>query len=476
MKISRPEQKRVSEWFLDIAKKSQLFDYGPVKGTIIIRPYAYAIWEKIQKILDNKIKALGCKNTYFPLLIPENLLSKEKEHIKGFSPELAVVNYVGGEKLQESLVVRPTSETIMYLLFSKWISSWRDLPLKINQWANVVRWELRPFPFLRTTEFLWQEGHTVHATLEEASKQTKDALEIYRFLFEEVLAIPVIIGKKTEREKFAGALYSTSCEALLIDGKALQIATSHNLGQNFSKTFEIYFQNKKGKKELVWQTSWGLSTRSLGGIFLTHGDIKGLIIPPAVAPIPVIIIPIYKNNNEKKIVLKKCLMILESIKKRGIEAEVDFRELVTPGWKFNDWEVKGVPLRIEVGPKEIEKQSVIIVRRDTGEKIIIFMNDLVKSVPKILNQIQKNLFKRAKQFVDENTHTTKTFKEFSDIIENKRGFIKATWCGDSECEKTIKEKTKATTRSISLEKEKIFGTCFYCGKMGKYNPVWARAH
>jgi prolyl-tRNA synthetase len=363
----------------------------------------------------------------------------------------------------------------MYTLFSKWISSWRDLPLKINQWANVVRWELRPFPFLRTTEFLWQEGHTVHATLEEASQQTRDALEMYRLFFEKILAIPVIIGKKSEREKFAGALYSTSCEALLMDGKALQIATAHNLGQNFSKAFDIFFQNKRGKKELVWQTSWGLSTRALGGIFLTHGDLKGLIIPPAIAPIQVIIIPIYKDK-EKNIVLEKCLTVLEDIKKKGIESEIDFRELVTPGWKFNDWEVKGIPLRIEVGPKDVKNQSVVVVRRDTGEKKVISLDNIAKSIPKTLNQIQKNLFERAKDFVSDNTYQVKTFKEFSDIIEKKRGFIKAVWCGNSECERMVKEKTKATTRCLPLKEEKIRGICFHCKRQGKYSPIWARAH
>lgn len=474
--MERPKQQEISSWYIKTAKKAQLFDYGPVKGTIVIRPYGYAIWELIQQTLDPMIKSLGCRNTYFPSLIPESFLSREKEHVEGFSPECAVVTHAGGSKLEESLIVRPTSETIMYSLFAKWIQSRRDLPLRINQWVNVVRWELRPLPFLRTTEFLWHEAHTVHSTKEEGDQQILEALEMYNRFFEEILAIPVVLGKKTEREKFAGALYSTSCEALLIDGKGLQIATVHNLGQNFSKTFNITFQNERGGRDFAWQTSWGVSTRAIGGLVLTHGDIKGLILPPKIAPIQVVIIPIWKSNIEQKAITVVLEKISNQLKSHRIRVEVDLDERHTPGWKFNEWELKGVPLRIEIGPRDIEKNQLTLVRRDSGEKITVSIAESTQKIIELLEKIQKNLFQRAVEFVRLNTSEAQTLNEFLEILENKRGFIKSPWCGDSECERLIKEKTKATTRCIPFDIQEIDGKCIYCSRPAKFVPIWARAH
>lgn len=477
--MEKPQQGDVSKWYLELGKKAQLFDYGPVKGTIIMRPYSYAIWEMMQKELDQKIKSLGCQNVYFPLFIPEEFLKREAKHVEGFSPELAVVTYAGGEKLKEAIVVRPTSETIMYDAFSRWIGSWRDLPFKINQWVNVVRWELRSFPFIRGSEFLWQEGHTAHQKAEEADAQTIEALEMYKDFFENFLAIPIFIGKKSEREKFAGALYSTSCEALMMDGKALQIATSHNLGQNFSKPFNVMFQNNQGEREFVHQTSWGLSIRSIGGLILTHGDSKGLILPPKVAPIQVVIVPILgKGQEQDKITLEKSQELAQKLLAEEIRTELDLREEVTPGWKFNEWEVKGVPIRLEIGPRDLENKSVTLARRDLDEKTNVPMDNLPSLLSSLLQEIQDNLFKKAQKFLEENTREADGFQQFKDILEKHRGFIKADWCGDSECEKEIKEKTKATTRCIPFDCENITGQkkCFHCGKKAKKTPLWARAY
>ena len=473
--MRKPKKEEISDWYIKTTKKAELFDYGPVKGTIILRPYGYAIWELIQQTLNPKIKSLGCQNVYFPSLIPESFLAKEKEHVEGFSPELAVVTHAGGKKLEEPLVIRPTSETIMYSLFSKWVSSWRDLPFRINQWSNVVRWEMRPFPFIRTTEFLWQEGHTAHSSQKESEQQVLDVLEVYKWFFEEILAIPVVLGKKTEREKFAGAFYSTSCEALLMDGKGLQIGTVHNLGQNFSKPFNITFQDKNGNRKFVWQTSWGISTRSIGGLILTHGDEKGLIFPPKIAPIQIIIVPIWKNGAERKKVMLKSDQVLENLEKFDFRVEMDKRTEFTPGWKFNEWELKGVPLRIEIGPKDVKNNQLISVRRDSGEKKTIKITEVRREIPSLLDEIQKDLFRRAVDFVRANTFEVKDFKEFIDVLEREKGFIKAPWCGESECEKLIKEKTKATTRCIPFNAEKK-GKCIYCGRPSKTTPIWARAY
>jgi prolyl-tRNA synthetase len=467
-------KKTISEQFLDYAKKAELFDYGPFKGSIVIRPYAYSIWETCQTYLDAEIKRMNCDNIYFPCLIPEKLLSKEKEHVEGFSPELAMVTHGGGEELAEKLAVRPTSETLMYHYFAKWISSWRDLPFKVNQWSNVIRWELRPFPFLRTSEFLWQEGHTAHSTYEEAEEQAFNSLKAYEKLFREVLAMPVFIGKKSEKEKFAGALYSMSCESMLLDGNALQAATSHNLGQNFSRVFGVDFHNKDGEKDYVWQTSWGLSTRALGGMFLTHMDEKGLVIPPKAAPVQVIIIPI--GAEKKKEVLESSGKIKLELENAGIKVKIDNREQ-SPGWKFNDAELKGVPVRLEIGPKDIEKGVAEVVRRDTGEKNSTPSEQLTSNIQNLLEEIQSNLYMKAQQFIEKNSYKVNSYKEFKEIIQGSRGFIWADWCGDRECEEAVKTETKATTRCIPFENKSFnTGKCFYCGREAHYRPIWARAY
>lgn len=467
----------ISEWYVNVIQEAKLVDYSPVKGCLIIRPYGYAIWENIQNILDKEIKKQGCENVYFPLFIPQSFLSKEKEHVKGFAPECAIVTHAGGKQLEEPLVVRPTSETIMYHTFAKWIKSWRDLPLKVNQWCNVVRWEKRTLPFFRTTEFLWQEAHTVHSEFEESDQQAKDALEMYRQFIEDYLAIPVILGKKSESEKFAGALYSVSCEALMPDGKALQSATAHNLGQNFSKVFEVVFQDKDKKNKYVWQTSWGLSTRIIGGLVMVHGDDQGLILPPKIAPFQVIIIPIWKNSQEKKVVRQKLDKITGKLKNLQIRFHVDDKEEYSPGWKFNEWELKGVPLRLEIGPRDVGKNQIIAVRRDTAIKEIVAEAELENKVVSLLECIQKELFQRALQFREQNTCEITEFKDFQEAIKHRK-LVYAPWCGKAECEATIKEQTKATTRCIpfdnggKIKKEK----CVFCGQKAQFRPVWGRAY
>lgn len=473
--IDRPKQKEVSRWYINLIRNANIFDYGPVKGTMVLMPYGFAIWKAIQSFLGPKIQELGCEDSYFPSLIPENFIVREKEHVKVFSPELALITHAGGEELEEPVIIRPTSETIIYHFFAKWIKSWRDLPMKVNQWVNVVRWEKRNFPFLRGTEFLWHEAHTAHITYEESEKQVWDAINMYKRFFEEVLSIPVIIGKKTPREKFAGALYSTSCETLLIDGKGLQIGTAHNLGQNFSKSFDITYQTESGNKEFVWQTSWGISTRAIGGLILTHGDKRGLIFPPRVAPIQIIIVPIWKSIDEQREVTSQSLTILEKLKAINIRAEVDLRE-EKPGWKYYDWEMKGVPVRVEIGPRDIELKQVVISRRDTGNKIIMGLDRLIDEVDSILKDIQNNLLKRAQHFVEDNTFEVENFADFSDIIENKGGLIKAYWCGNDECERLIKEKTKATTRCIPFDCGEGDGKCVYCRKKATIRPIWGKAY
>lgn len=473
--MERPKKREVSQWYINVIRNTNIFDYGPVKGTMVLRPYGFAIWKAIQNFLDPEIQKLGCKDAYFPSLIPEGFIVREKEHVEGFSPELALITHAGGEKLEEPVIIRLTSETIMYHFFAKWIKSWRDLPMKINQWVNIVRWEKRNFPFLRGTEFLWHEAHTAHATYEESEKQVWNAINMYKHFFEEILSIPVVIGKKTPREKFAGALYSTSCEAFLIDGKGLQIGTAHNLGQNFSKSFEITYQTKNGNRGFVWQTSWGISTRAIGGLILTHGDERGLILPPKVAPIQIIIVPIWKSIEDQKKVISQTSVILERLKTINIRTEVDLRE-EKPGWKYYDWEMKGVPIRVEVGPRDIKLKQVVIARRDTGDKITVSLDRLINEVDSILNDIQNNLLKRAQHFVEDNTFEVENYADFSDIIENKSGLIKAYWCGNDECERLIKEKTKATTRCIPFDSGEGKGKCIYCSKKATIRPLWGRAY
>ena len=474
------KSENISEWYNDVVQKAQLADYGPAKGTMIIRPYGYALWENTQKILDGMFKSYGVQNAYFPIFIPMSFLKREKEHVEGFSPELAVVTIGGGEELAEPLVVRPTSETIMYDSYAKWIQSWRDLPVLINQWNNVVRWEKRTYLFLRTTEFLWQEGHTAHATEEEAIEMQTKALEWYRTTYEDYFAMPVIVGKKSESEKFAGAKTTFTAEALMPDGKALQSCTSHNLGQNFSKAFNISFQNKEGKNAFVWQTSWGFATRSLGGLFLTHGDDQGLILPPKIAPYQVVILPVYMGkltDEQKEKVHTASQAIYQSLDRSLVRAHVDKKtESESIGRLRNEWELKGVPIRIELGNQEVQNGEVTMVRRDTLEKITVKQSDLAPAVQKVLEEIQKSLFDNAKKFLDEHTHEVDTYEEFKKIMETSRGFLKALWCEDSVCEEKIKEETKASTRCLEFGVPEEDGVCIYCGKPAKHRWVFAQAY
>ena len=462
-----------SQWYVDVILKAGLADYAPVRGCQVIKPYGFAIWENIQNILDAKIKEAGVKNAYFPLFIPEKFLKKEKEHIKGFSPELAVVTIGGGKTLKEKLIVRPTSETVIYQMFSQWIKSWRDLPLMINQWCNVVRWEMRPRLFLRTTEFLWQEGHTVHQTHQEALEEVNRALKIYVDFYRDYLAIDGIFGKKSESEKFPGAKDTYTYEMLMPDGKALQGCTSHDLGQNFAKVFNIKFLDKKGKEKIAWQTCWGLSTRSIGALIMVHGDDNGLIIPPKIAPIQIIIISIFGKKIADKILEEKIKKVKEILK--NFKVGVDLRKEYSIGWKFNEWELKGVPLRIEIGQKEIKEKKVSLVRRDNNERISASFESLAEVVKETLDSIQKNLFLKSAQYLKENTREVFEYKDFVDIMKKEKGFLKAFWCEDAKCEAKIKEETKATTRVLpSLSKEK--GKCIYCGKSAKRKWIFAQAY
>lgn len=459
------KSENLSRWYSEIIRMAKLADYAPVKGCMVIRPYGYAIWENIRERLDEKFKETGHANAYFPLLIPESFLAKEAEHVQGFAPEVAWVTHGGKEKLEERLAIRPTSESIICHMYSKWIRSHRDLPVLINQWCNVLRWEMVTRPFLRTTEFLWQEGHTAHATKEEAEEEALRMLRIYRDFIQDELAIPVIIGEKSEREKFAGALRTYTLEALMCDGRALQAGTSHNLGQNFAKAFNITFQDERGERRYVWQTSWGISTRLIGAVILTHGDDAGLIIPPNIAPIQVIIIPIWQTKT-RTLVCERTEHLLKLLKKK-FRIEADLREEYTPGWKFNEYEMRGVPLRIEIGPKDIEKEQVILVRRDTREEKPIKESELKAEVEQILQNIQTNLFKKAKKFREENTHEVRGLDEFEEILRTKRGFLIAGWCGKTECENRIREKTVATIRCIPLAPEKRGSNCINCGERGE---------
>ncbi len=472
-----PKSADFSRWYTEIIQKAELADYAPVKGMMVIRPPGYALWENIQQLLDKRIKESGHSNAYFPLLIPESYLQKEAEHLEGFAPEVAWVTHGGQEELEERLAVRPTSEAIIGNMYAKWIKSWRDLPVLINQWANIVRWEKVTRPFLRTTEFLWQEGHTAHETKEEAEKETLMILSLYKDAVETDLAIPVIAGKKTEREKFAGALETYAIEALMTDGKALQMGTSHNLGQHFSKVFNIRFEDRNQNLQYAWQTSWGVSTRLIGAVVMAHGDDSGLKFPPKVAPIQVIVIPI-SVGDWKENVLPSAQNVESELKKAGLKVKLDDREEFTPGWKFSEWEMRGVPLRIEIGPKDIKEKQVIAVRRDNREKEAIPFNALSQRVPEILQKIQESMFEEALKFQRENTHELQNYEDFKTVIEAKKGFIKTLWCGDPACEDEIKEETMATIRAILMEKEeeKIQGKCVRCQKPSKFLVFFARAY
>ena len=468
------KSKNFSRWYTDVILKTGLADYSPVKGCMVIRPYGYGLWENIKSALDGMIKSAGIRNAYFPLFIPESFIKKEKEHVEGFSPELAVVTIGGGEKLEERLVVRPTSETIIYSMFAKWINSWRDLPLCLNQWCNIVRWEKRTYLFLRTTEFLWQEGHTCHATHEKAKKEVDRALMMYAKLYQEWLALPGLMGKKSEAEKFPGAVDTFAYEMLMPDGKVLQGCTSHDLGQNFSKPFKIQFQNKKGKLENVWQTCWGFSTRAIGALIMAHGDDQGLVLPPKIAPEQVVIVPI--NGKKSEAVLKMAKKLEHDLKKAGIRVFLDSREEQTPGWRFNEWELKGVPLQMMVGPKEVQKKMVTLGRRDQQKKWEVDLNKVVAETRKILDEIQDSILDERQKFLKENIHEVKNYQEFKKIMAGKKGFIKAFWCEDPKCETKIKEETKATSRLLPLDAKTEKGKCIYCGQAAKHRWFFAQAY
>jgi len=474
--ITVKKSENFSDWYTQVVQKADLADYAPVQGCMVIKPNGYAIWENMQRVLDQDFKKLGVKNAYFPQFIPESFLKKEAEHFKGFVPECAWVTIGGGKELGERLAIRPTSETIIYYMFSKWIRSWRDLPFKINQWCNIVRWESSTRFFIRTTEFLWQEGHTAHETKEEADKMMLDVLETYRAFIEDYLAIPVLTGKKSEKEKFAGALTTTTVEAIMPDGRAIQMGTSHNLNQNFSKVFDIKFLDKNEKEKLAWNTSWGVSTRMIGSLIMTHGDDKGLILPPKIAHTHVVIVPIYYKATDKRKILKKAEWMKEKLEKENLKVILDDRTEYTPGWKFNEWELKGVPLRIEIGPKDIQKKQVVIVRRDNFEKVFVKDKDATEKIVKFLDEIQKNLFKKAKKFLDDNITIVKTYEEFKKVLNEKGGFLRASHCLEEGCEEKIKEETGATIRLIPLKKEKTFSNCIYCNKKAKEVVYFAKAY
>ncbi len=464
-----------SKWYTDVIKRAELADYTTMKGMMVIRPYGYEIWEHIQNNLDKMFKETGHKNAYFPLFIPESFLKKEAEHVEGFAPEVAWVSFGGDEKLEERLAVRPTSEAIICSMYSKWIKSWRDLPVLINQWANVVRWEKVTRPFLRTTEFLWQEGHTVHESAEDAISETLRMLNIYKTFSEDFLAIPVISGKKSDAEKFAGAVSTYAIEALMPDGKALQAGTSHNLGQNFSKAFNIRFETRDQNLEFGWQTSWGVSTRLIGALIMVHGDDSGLVIPPKVAPLQAVIVPISRGN-WKETVLPEAQKLFSSLKEEGIRVYLDDRDTYTPGWKFSEWEMRGVPVRIEIGPKDIEKGQAVLVNRINREKSFVDIGSITTELNNMLEKIQKDLFEKAKSYRDSNTVSNKTLDELAKTIEEKRGFVRSGWCGNSECEAKVKERSAATIRIIEDKKDPGIDKCLVCGKDSTDTVIFAKSY
>ena len=465
-----------SAWYNDIVLKAEMADYAPVKGCMVIRPHGYAIWEKIQKGLDDMFKETGHENAYFPLLIPESYIKKEAEHVKGFSPELAVVTRAGGKELEEPLVIRPTSETIIWSMYKNWIQSYRDLPLLINQWANVIRWEMRTRLFLRTTEFLWQEGHTAHATAKEAEEETLRMLEVYRTFAEEFMAMPVLTGKKTDAQKFAGAVDTYSIEAMMGDKKALQAGTSHYLGQNFAKAFEVKFQNEDNVEEFVYATSWGVSTRLIGALVMTHSDNKGLVLPPKLSPFETIIIPIMKTPEEESAVRPFVDKLTDMLKSSGVTYKDDDRSNVSPGWKFNEWELKGIPLRIEVGPRDVKENSIVVVRRDDSVKESLPLEGFGEKSKKILGDIQTGLFNKAKAFREENTNKIDSYEDLKEYFTSNRGFALSYWCGSSECEGEVQQETKATIRVIPFDQPGEKGKCIKCGKESDTEVVFAKAY
>ena len=467
LKEITPKSQDYSQWYLDVVLKADMADYGPVKGCMIIKPYGYAVWENMQRDMDRRIKETGHVNAYFPLLIPKHYLEKEKAHVEGFSPECAWVTVGGGEELEEPLAIRPTSEAMICSMYAKWVRSWRDLPVLINQWANVVRWEKVTRPFLRTTEFLWQEGHTLHATEEEAEEETLRMLEVYRSFAEEMLAMPVVTGRKTESEKFAGALRTYAIEGLMGDGKALQAGTSHNLGQHFATAYGIEFLDRDQQRVKPWSTSWGTSTRMIGGLIMTHGDDSGLILPPTVAPHQVVIVPIPPRKGDwSEAVLPRARVVQTRLRAAGVRVHLDARDQHQPGYKYADWEMRGVPVRLEVGPKDVEKDQCVLVRRDRREKSFVPLGGLEDQVSGMLESVQKDLLERARKFVADNTTRVERWDEFKDAMATRRGFILAGWNGDPAVEARIKEETKATIRVIPLGEERE-APCVLTGQKGR---------
>lgn len=463
--------KDFAQWYTDVVKKAELVDYSSVKGCMILRPAGYAIWENIQKELDRRFKETGVENVYMPLFIPESLLQKEKDHVEGFAPEVAWVTQGGLEELQERLCVRPTSETLFCDLYSNIVQSYRDLPKVYNQWCSVVRWEKTTRPFLRSTEFLWQEGHTAHATREEAEERTIQMLNVYADFCEQVLAIPMIKGRKTDKEKFAGAEATYTIEALMHDGKALQSGTSHNFGDGFAKAFGIQYTDTNNKLQYVYQTSWGMSTRIIGAIIMVHGDDSGLVLPPRIAPTQVMIIPI---NQQKEGVLEKAQELKDALAEKFTVKIDDSNK--KPGWKFSEQEMRGIPVRIEIGPKDIEAGHAVVVRRDNREKTIVPLENIVDTVGEILEKMQADMLAKATAHRDANTHEARNWEEFTDILSRKQGFIKAMWCGERECEEAIKEETGATTRCMPFEQETLSDVCVHCGKPAKKMVYFGKAY
>lgn len=461
------------QWYTDVIMQADMVDYSGVRGCMVIKPYGYRIWELIHEYLDGRFKETGHENAYFPLLIPESLLQKEVDHVEGFAPEVAWVTHAGNEELTERLCIRPTSETIICSMYAKWLKSYRDLPFLYNQWANVVRWEKTTRPFLRTSEFLWQEGHTLHESHEEAMEETLRMLGVYTDLAEKILAIPVVTGQKSEKERFAGAEATYTMEALMHDGKALQMGTSHDLGQHFSKVYDIKYLDRNGKQQYAWQTSWGTTTRLIGGIIMVHGDERGLVLPPRVAPIQVVILPIAAHKGG---VMEHAEKIANRLKEAGIRVRLDDRDTVSSGYKFNEWELKGVPVRMEVGPRDIENGVVTVARRDTLEKSTLPMEGLEREIPALLDNIHETMFQKALAHREAHTVDATDFATFQKHMDNNSGFVRAMWCGDRECEEQIKEKTAATTRCAPFDQKEIAHTCVHCGKPAKKMMVFAKAY
>jgi prolyl-tRNA synthetase len=491
-KLITPRSEDYSRWYTDLVTQGRLADYSPVKGCMVIRPHGYALWENMQAVLDRMFKETGHRNAYFPLFIPKSFLAREAEHVEGFAKECAIVTHsrlksavVDGKqtvipdpesKLEEELVIRPTSETIIYAMYAKWVQSYRDLPLLINQWANIVRWEMRTRLFLRTTEFLWQEGHTAHATYDEAEEETRQMLHVYATFAEEYMALPVVQGIKTDSEKFAGALHTYCIEGLMQDNRALQAGTSHNLGQNFAKVFDLKFQDEEGEWKLAWNTSWGVSTRLVGALVMGHGDDNGLVLPPRLAPVQVVVIPIWKSGDPAEEILAAARQVVERLKAVGLSVELDDRPNLSPGFKYHEWELGGVPLRVELGPRDLAKGSVACVKRIERKKHFVGLDALEENVRRMLDELQQELFEAARQRRDAATYNVESYDDFKLKLEDPGGFLLAHWCGDAKCEQRVQEETKATIRCLAFDQPEESGSCIVCGGASKKRAHFAKAY